>query len=49
LIGEDGKLIGSANALKIGDLLTVICKDGKIKCLVNEVRRASYGREYNEF
>lgn len=47
LTDENNKLILSAEALKKGDFLTVICKDGKIRCLVEEVRRASYGKEYS--
>lgn len=49
LIDENGKLLTSANTLKTGDLLTVICKDGKIKCYIEEVRRAVYGKESPEF
>ncbi len=49
LVDEAGKLLVSADSLKIGDFLTVIFKDGKIKCSVNEVRRASYGKESHEF
>ncbi len=45
LMDERGKLVTSAKALKTGDSLTVICKDGKIICYVEEVRRAPYGCE----
>jgi exodeoxyribonuclease VII large subunit len=49
LVDENGRLLTSANTLKTGDLLTVICKDGKIKCSIEEVRRAVYGKESSEF
>ncbi|NLM08237.1 MAG: exodeoxyribonuclease VII large subunit [Clostridiales Family XIII bacterium] len=44
LVDVNGKLITSVEGLNKGDLLTVICKDGKIKCSIEEVRRADYGR-----
>lgn len=44
LVDVNGKLITSVGGLNKGDLLTVICKDGKIKCSIEEVRRADYGR-----
>ncbi len=49
LIDGSGKLLTSATTLKAGDSLTVICKDGKIKCYVEEVRRTTYGKESLEF
>ena len=44
LVDVNGKLITSVEGLNKGDLLTVICKDGRIKCSIEEVRRADYGR-----
>lgn len=44
LVDVNDKLITSVEGLNKGDLLTVICKDGKIKCSIEEVRRADYGR-----
>lgn len=38
-----GRLAGSAAAFRPGDSLTVIFKDGKISCCVNEIRRNSHG------
>jgi exonuclease VII large subunit len=44
IIDEGGRLVTTSNALKKGDFLTVIFKDGKIRCLVEKVEEASYGR-----
>ena len=49
LIDESGKLLTSVDRLKTGDSLTVICKDGRIKCYIEEVRRTTYGKENLEF
>lgn len=45
LLNEEGRLITSLKALKTGDLLTIMHKDGKIISSVMDIKEGSYGKE----
>lgn len=45
ILDKDGRAVTSIKMLAPGDLLTVIHKDGKIICSVNEIMEESYGEE----
>ncbi|GAB1475355.1 exodeoxyribonuclease VII large subunit [Bacillota bacterium] len=49
LLDESGGLIQSVKGLKIGDSLTIIHKDGKIICSVEEVKEGLYDKGKPQF
>jgi exodeoxyribonuclease VII large subunit len=45
VVDKEGRFAKGVDTFKAGDSLTVIFKDGKINCSVEEVRRRSNGKE----